>query len=94
MTLPLTSCVGYLQFGKRAALPSTNAVEVAPNPCGIYIPSAQEGAGEFPHLQDHATDDQILEALGKEILRLRGVIDNNGTRERQNYQRYLERCAQ
>lgn len=89
----LTACVGYVRIGKTtAAEPMATTLPKSVGCESIFNLPILQDEGNLPNVDENLTDEEIVEMLSNEIIRLRNVIRTNRRQIQQDYNQYRTSC--
>jgi len=95
--LLLTGCVGYFHIGGSSTRPNKVEIRYGQSPapvsrCPPYQPPADKEWPAYPQFVGTESDDEIIDALGHELVALhqrhRDYVQDN----QKKYQEYVQRC--
>lgn len=89
----LTGCVGYIKLGRNAELPVPPANTAGNKTCAPFTIPALIDPGDLPPIHEEMSDDQLVEMLSMEVVRLRDLNRRNGDRIQSAYDEYQKRCG-
>ncbi len=100
----LTGCVGYVHLGGRKSRPDvfigTNGATRVDKPtaatypnCPPYVFVDAAPLGALPDFNGNEPESEVIEILGRELIRTRTQYTDYVRKGKENYQAYLIRCA-